>query len=78
MSNLITWKEGHFNNRLFYGYTEQNLKNDDVQTYLIDTCSLTARASDDGYYKGIESIRCESLEDAKQLAEIIERGRVAE
>ena len=72
--NLITWENA--SKDLYFGYTAYDLENEYLCTYAIDCCTLACSCSKDGIYHSLPAIRFASLEDAKQVAELIERGRV--
>ncbi len=73
MSNLITWGESAITGTI-YGSTIEDMKNDDLSRYSID--GSTVKWCESGM--NIIKIRCASVSEAKQLAELAERGRVAE
>jgi hypothetical protein len=78
MADLIKWEASIFIPDICFGYTAFDIENDESHTYSIDECSLNCKCSKDGEYKALPTIRFSTLEDAKQCAELIERGRCAE
>jgi len=78
MADLITWRTSMFLDEIEFGYTALDIKNDEEATYCIDECYLVCKCSKDGKYKSLPAIRFAKIEDAKQCAELIERGRCAD
>jgi hypothetical protein len=73
MKNLITWEKSSLTGSI-YGATKQEVENDEIPTYSIEGTTVKYCEREMKFI----NIRCASIEDAKQLVEIVERGRVAE
>jgi len=76
MDNLIRWEKSKFSDEI-YGYTNEDLECLYPETYKIKDNIIKCYHSNNGDYSKVGPIKCASIEDAKQLAEIVERGRVA-
>lgn len=76
MANLITWENTRTG---LAGFVRTEISGVKACTYEIkNTSSLKCYPSIDNVWPSIPSIRFASLEDAKQCAELIERGRCAD
>ena len=69
----LTWEKSELAKKL-NGFTEFNLESGDAQTYEIRGTTLIYWVASMDCVK----IRCASVEDAKQIAELVERGKEAE
>jgi hypothetical protein len=71
--SLIKWKESDILKNVLYGYTAEDIENEEISKYEIRyNTHLIIHSSNIG------KIYLASIEDAKQCAELIERGRAAE
>jgi hypothetical protein len=70
--NMLEWLKSDLTGTL-YGSTKADLEEDNLATYEIRNTTLSYNDNNI-----CVKIRCASLDDAKLVAEIIERGRVAE
>ena len=75
---MITWEKSNVPTLKDYlfGYADNQDKEEEIARYRIWHTTLSVEAS--GYYVCISGIRLATIEDAKQAAELIEKGRRAE